>query len=173
LHPQALIARRKPVTEEARLGILIEGLHLWRKLREPSLASLWLAQALRVHPRGVTPELRDEFVRQVELNSSSWDEEVDRRITLRCLLSGASSSPRSKLNPVHKRILFLKLEHPKLSQLEICRKLDAMNERTPGRVPVPAGWGERGHRTWVDALRDPKLAKRVRPYISKVRLPQK
>ncbi len=166
-HTQALIARGKPVTEKARLDILLEALQRLRFLREPFFAGLWLAQALAVDWTELTDEQRNDFAGRVELHSAFWDEEVNRRIDFRCSVSGARTGPALRLNPVRMRILLLRREHPGMSHLGLCKKLDLMNERHRDSAPLPASWRKSGHKSWVHALKDPKLTRRVRTYISK------
>jgi hypothetical protein len=56
----------------------------------------------------------------------------------------------------------LKAEHPSITQLQLCGKLDAQNIR-----PLKS-WRQR-ETTWCHAFRNPVLAPRVRAYLSKIK----
>ncbi len=60
-------------------------------------------------------------------------------------------------------ISFLKSKYPRVSQRELCAKLDVRTERNAARGPLPS-WKKK---TWVDAYDDPKTRPKLKVYISK------
>jgi hypothetical protein len=182
---QAMIARRG--RKEFSLAL---GYRLWREClefamsltREP--AGRWCDVAYGNDPREAhLPHLHrleiDErqseqnkffesfagtFRERLRHGAPGWLDEADRRIKLRYLLSYAPGEAGMPSDESKQAIVMLLTASPALSARNVCAKLDSMNDRNPGRAPVPKAWGTR---SWIDAYT--KRQNAVEVYISKVR----
>lgn len=61
----------------------------------------------------------------------------------------------------------IKRDNPGISQRDICAKLDARNDRSSNKAPLPQAWRRFNERSWVGMLE--KHPKRVKPFLSKVK----
>jgi hypothetical protein len=186
---QAVIARRgrKQLSLKLRTEMWSECLGFAMKLARFETASVWIDRAWGTDPReSPLPHLyrlesvseqeavaaawsgkfKLKFEERIRHGSPSWLNEADRRIELRCLLSSAPKSG-ANLDKSKQAIALLLMTNPELTTQQMCSKLDAYNERNPGRAPIPKSWAKRGARSWIDAYE--KISGPVKTYMSSVR----
>ena len=114
-----------------------------------------------------TTRFKSKFDERIRRGSPEWLNEAERRINLRLLLSHTPHR-RAKLDDPSKQAMGILLTvRPRLTTQQVCNKLDAQNERTPGSAPILESWRMRGARSWSDAL--DKLPAAVKTFISKVK----
>lgn len=111
-------------------------------------------------------EFRTRFEDVVRHGSSSWLNEADRKMDLRCLLT---SAPRRAMSPdkCKQALALLLTGNRNLTTEQLCVKSDGYNEQVPERVPIPASWQRQGARSWIGAYE--RFPGRVKTYVSSVR----
>jgi hypothetical protein len=187
---QAVIARRgrKDFSLSLRREMWAEGLRFAVGLARFETAGAWIDKAWGIDPReSPLPHLyrlesiseqqaevakfmvrfRATFEERIRHGSPGWLNEADRKIELRCLLSSALQRRANPNDPSKKAVSLLLTASPELTTEQVCAKLDAQNERTPGSAPIPKAWRKWGVRSWIEAHE--KLLGRVKTYVSTVR----
>jgi hypothetical protein len=169
---QALIARNKPITRQRVQMIVEESLQFASYYTARESTDKWLAAGL-----GLENEEAEEVrglagisFRTLILGATGrWAEQAEARIRFRCLLSARPARPQSLDDRTKVVIRQIKGDNPGITQKDLCRKLDAMNDRAQKNIiPVPKTWEEKGERSWCGALANPKLKGPVKTYLSKI-----
>lgn len=110
---------------------------------------------------------RPQFVERVKHASPEWLDEAERKIRLRCVLSGSPQRRVKFDDPSKQAVALLLTVSPELDTGQVCGRLDAQNERRPDSAPVPKTWRQNAARSWIEAYE--KFPGRVKTYISTVR----
>jgi len=186
----AVIARRGRKDFSLRLRTLIwaECLEFAMKLKRFEAAGAWIDRAWGDDPREsplphlselrslaekraeaakFSEKFRAMFEERIRHASPSWLNEADRRIELRCLLSGASQHRMNPTAPSTRAVWLLLSVSPELTTEQVCGKLDVQNERFSNSAPLLEVWRNRGARSWTDAFA--QFRGRVKTYVSNVR----
>jgi hypothetical protein len=186
---QAVIARRgrKDFALKLRTEMWAECLRFAMRLAQFETASVWIDKAWGTDPResplpslyklesiseqqaavaAFSGKFKARFEERIRHGSPSWLNEADRRMELRCLLSGAPKHG-AMLDGSKKALASLIMTNPGLTAKQTCAKLDAYNEGNPGRAPIPTSWRNRGARSWIDSYEN--FPEPVKTYVSSVR----
>lgn len=137
--------------------------------RESPLPHLYKLESMAEQQAAVTAwsaKFRAKFEERIRHGTPGWLNEAERRMELRCLLS---SAPRrgARLDKSKQALASLLMTNPDLTAQQMCVKLDAYNEKSPGRAPIPASWKKRGACSWISAYE--RIPAPVKTYVSAVR----
>jgi len=163
---QAVIARGRAVSSQARLEVVREALSLASLLEEVAIGTL--SEEIPIPPRK-----EKQFMKQLSTFLHEWTTEAERKVELRCILTlGGTRLKRQPETGPKAAIGYLKDRCPEISHKGICARLDGFNDRSENEevpYPVPDSWfQENNDRTWSGNLRHKRTKKRVKTFISKV-----
>ena len=171
---QALLAGRKAVDREAKWKIFREAMRFSEMLeKESGLINGIFYKVLKVEPPSSIPASHMEAVR-LEIGGcyGEWGREIIRKINLRCLISRPSSGPSSLLprDELKIQISLIKGRHSKISQSDLCGKLDEFSDRNRNFYPLPDSWARRsGEKTWSHAFRCKKTRPLMKRFLSGIK----
>ncbi len=167
---QAVLARKRALTKRIFWEIVDAALGWAAERNNWDHAETFVAIAVSKRGRKkVSPAAQKAFLAELEAFASRWQIQAVSAVRLRLALSARPEPSWLPKDPAKLHILLIKKMHPRLSQREICLKLDVYNARTKEAAPLPEEWRRAGHRLWVSAYDDRNLRPHVKTFISKVR----
>jgi len=121
----------------------------------------------RLRRDGILVERSSETLRR-RIREQSWKARLFRPTEderLAAIEAQLATPRRQQLDQRKRAIAELKALYPRLSQFQLCAKMDAKAERNPDYAPLES-WKKR---LWIDAYRNSSTQKKVEVYLSKIK----